>query len=796
MAENQFNSIFDEADTSKLDDISKKMKDAAVVTDLWGNAIGRSKMTLQQHAAAMAASDLAKKLSIKLEQEGLTNTKQKIQFLREQLAVEKEEAAKIGTLTKEKADAINRMENALRSLKIEDVGKRFEETMKKINTGMSGTLGAAGSEVGAAVTAPLNTIKHMAGALTTVVAMGARAVEGQAIAAREIASAAVNAGGPAGVLAMGAMRKYSMEAALANKTAQIAEGAGKLVGSVIDGLAGPLGQLVEVAIKLRNYSWQISDASREADRGFGGTGDESISRRVMNAFRKDVTSGLSRLDEAKIVSSMSGSSFGGNFKVTQKDALSNMEVMKRTMGMSDYGFFGYISRMAGTASNEVMDRTFQVFQTLRGTAKDAGMSLKDLTKTFVETVQSGKKYLVTETENASVIKKFLSYKNEFAKQGVDIVADMGKLITNLQNFGEKLSAGEQAYFGMQAFGGSDPFEGMLKWRYGAGAEAQYVGGTNQIAIPGAGETGDMLESRVRALTGMASQIQTGSASSDLYARTQFFRSKGLDQGPAELLAQKMDSVFEKENSKTLNEIKLGSMSSKEQMGNLIQSQEKHAKIQEGLLGLQLQIMTIMMKFAQIGALHAVKQLEDVSGMNFGAGAGLAQLQADNQGGSNLIPNLFAAYGKMLQATGLQNIMKTTFTPIIKVATGQGDTSEPKPKHFGGYIQKYHEGGMFPGFSASALVKENEAMFIGKIGASVVPEKNINILTNDKMAALIEGTKTGIMSTALGEMASASAGATPGASVLDVNVNISGNVFGMSDFKKIIRDTVLEVIGGR
>jgi hypothetical protein len=115
--------------------------------------------------------------------------------------------------------------------------------------------------------------------------------------------------------------------------------------------------------------------------------------------------------------------------------------------------------------------------------------------------------------------------------------------------------------------------------------------------------------------------------------------------------------------------------------------------------------------------------------------------------------------------------------------------EESNRHTGGYIKKYHDGGIIGSYKA--LVKDNEAMFLGNIGASVVPEQNINIMTNDKLSSLIEGVKSNILSSAVGQVVTSKQ-----SNQTDVNINISGNVFALNDFKKIIRDTVLEVIGGR
>jgi hypothetical protein len=293
---------------------------------------------------------------------------------------------------------------------------------------------------------------------------------------------------------------------------------------------------------------------------------------------------------------------------------------------------------------------------------------------------------------------------------------------------------------------------------------------------------------------------TGNAEQDLYIRQKFFQSKGMDEQGATILALKMDNIFSKENQKLLDEAKVSASTQKEMMSNLINSQEKHAKIQEGLLRFQIKLTQLMVDFAMIGALYSVYALQKLRGGDVSGIEGAIKKFENNGSLSDRVAGLFNVQMGIIKGLGMSNLMsQETLNAAKEISTALfgGDNASSgkyawqnlRNHHTGGYIEKYHDGGIIGSYKA--LVKDNEAMFLGNIGASVVPEKNINIMTNDKLASLIEGVKSNILSSAVGQ-----AVASKQSNQTDVNINISGNVFALNDFKKIIRDTVLEVIGGR
>jgi hypothetical protein len=828
-----------------LDDAVKKIAELAGATDKLSKKLSDATKAAKAEADAAFKHERLKEAAQKMEQMGIQTTKEKIEFLRRELDAQREARKKENKLTREQAESFEQLNVAIGKMKAssqaESIGKSAEKVgsaLKKI----SDIISAAGSEAGVAVTLPMMALKAAGTVISTVGSIAGKGLQNVGGALKSFGSAIIGLGPVGAILGgiaygIGAVVGYAGE-----KMQMIAEATGKVINAVADGMGSVLMQMVELAIKLRNLKWQVHDALREADINFGGLGfhgENSDAYKLERIVAAQL--GLSSLDRAKLVKDISAASFGQS--IVDSQAFVSMEMMKRIFGMGDYGFFGFISRMSENSVKEVTGNIVNIFQILRKVGQETGISLKDWSKAFTETVNQGKRYLISEKETAAVLMKFMQMQKELSRLGIDSASDMSKVIQNFQDFSRKLTEGEQAYFGMQAFGASDPFSGMLKWRYGAGATAFYGPG-NEIGIAGAGETGDALEARLKTLIAMANSLgSTGNAEQDLYIRQKFFQSKGMDEQGATILAMKMDNIFSKENQKLLDETKMSAATQKEVLLNLKNSQEKHAQIQEALLKFQISLMQSMLTVGMISALYAMYALDQLRGGKNKARIEEVLEKFDKEGGLiGLAKDTFSQQMKIIKGIGLQGLLSPLHKKILEVlGTSVGvetssssgyptGSSGPAPgndtippyfymggfgggtipsaaylkslrereakystmghdRHTGGYIKKYHDGGIIGAYKA--LVKDNEAMFLGNIGASVVPEQNINIMTNDKLSSLIEGVKSNILSSAVGQVVTSKQ-----SNQTDVNINISGNVFALNDFKKIIRDTVLEVIGGR
>lgn len=786
-----------------LDDAVKKIAELADATDKLNKRLDDSSKAAKLHAEATWKGQQLREAARKMEESGVQTTKEKISFLRKEFEAQRANMEKNNKLTEEKVKGFNQLNVALDKMKAsasaESIGKGAEkvnEFAKKLSNFMS----QAGSETGIAVGLPMTALKAAGSVISTVGSLAGKGLQNVGGALQSFGSIVMRMGPVGAILGglavgIGAVVGYSGQ-----KIQMISEATGKVINAMADGVGSVLMQMVELAIKLRAISWQIHDSMREADMNLGGIGTPGYSK--ASSLRNIVAEqlGLGRVDTAKVTKEMSAASFGKS--ITQDSTVLNMEVMKRVFGMGDYGFFGMISRMSTKSAEEVMGNVTNIFHVLRKVGDETKISLKDWSKAFTEAVTQGKRYLISEKETASVLMKFMQMQKDLSKIGIDSVSDMSKIVQNFQDFSKKLSEGEQAYFGMQAFGASDPFSGMLQWRYGEGAKAFYGAG-NEIGIAGGGETGDALESRLKSLISMATSLgQSGNAEQDLYMRQKFFQSKGLDEQSANVLALKMDNIFSKENQKLLDETKIGASTQKEMMANLINSQEKHAKIQEGLLAFQLKLTQLLVDFAMVGALYSVYALQTLRNKDTSQ-IESALVKLDEKGGlSGKMMELINLQSTMVKNTGLSSLLSTFSNEAINAMSQAGDAPDKsgytpgwknlRKNHLGGYIPKYHDGGSIGSFRS--IVKDNEAMFLGNIGASVVPEKNINVMTNEKLSSLIEGVRSSILSSAIENSPAAVSGAA--GSSTDVNVNISGSVFAMNDFKRIIRDTVIEVLGGR
>ena len=793
-----------------LDAAVKKIAELADATDKLNKRLDDSSKAAKLHAEATFKGQQLREAARKMEESGVQTTKEKISFLRKEFEAQRANMEENNKLTQEKIKGFNQLNVALDKMKAsataESIGKGAEkvnEFAKKLSNFMS----QAGSEAGIAVGLPMTALKAAGSVISTVGSLAGKGLQNVGGALQSFGSVVMRMGPVGAILGglavgIGAVVGYSGQ-----KIQMISEATGKVINAMADGVGSVLMQMVQLAIKLRELAWQIHDSMRDADINLGGVGSPKYAKAAR--LRDIVASqlGLGSVDTAKVTKEMSAVSFGKS--ITQDMTILNMEVMKRVFGMGDYGFFGMISRMSTRSAEEVMGNVTNIFHVLRKVGDETKISLKDWSKAFTEAVTQGKRYLISEKETASVLMKFMQMQKDLSKIGIDSVSDMSKIIQNFQDFSKKLSEGEQAYFGMQAFGASDPFSGMLQWRYGEGAKAFYGAG-NEIGIAGGGETGDALESRLKSLISMATSLgQSGNAEQDLYMRQKFFQSKGLDEQSANVLALKMDNIFSKENQKLLDETKIGASTQKEMMANLINSQEKNAKVQESLLRFQLKLTQLLVDFAMVGALYSVYALQKLRNKD---ASGLEKVITDFEGGkegglANRIGALFKLQMGIVKGLRLSNLMSED---AKKMAAAIGDSADAPDniasrggiligdkltfgnKHLGGYIPKYHDGGSIGSFRS--IVKDNEAMFLGNIGASVVPEKNINVMTNEKLSSLIEGVRSSILSSAI-ENSPAAVSGTAGSST-DVNVNISGNVFAMNDFKRIIRDTVIEVLGGR
>lgn len=806
------NDIFNKGG-KELDDAVKKIAELADATDKLNKRLDDSSKAAKLHAEATFKGQQLREAARKMEESGVQTTKEKIRFLREELNEQRAAMEKGNALTQEKIKGFNQLNVALDKMKASASAESISKAADKVgNLGknLASIVSKAGSEEGLIVELPMMALKAAGNVVSKVGSMAGKGLQDVGGALKSFGTT-VMALGPVGFVlggltaGIGAVVGYSGQ-----KIQMIAEATGGVINAMADGVGAILMQMVQLAGKLREIGQQVHDSLRNADLNLGGLGIGGMEsgvglRRLIANQLRSAGAGLSSVDTAKMTEEVSKASFG---KVLSGGmTFLSMEVMKRAFGMGDYGFFGMITRMSNQSAEVVMGNITGIFNVLRKVGDETKVSLKDWSKAFTDAVTHGKQYLVSEKETASLVMKFMQMQKGLSKLGIDSVADMSKIIQNFQEVSRKLSEGEQAYFGMQAFGASDPFSGMLKWRYGEGASAFYGAG-NSIGIAGAGEEKDFLETRLKSLIGMAGSLGTsGNAEQDLYMRQKFFQSKGMDEKGSLILAKEMDNIFSKENQKLLDEAKLSSQTQKEMMSSMITSAERNSRRQEALLGMQVQLMRLTLQAALQTAAYSVIALQDLLGNDTSALKAL--LKSDDFNMGKMALSFFDSYAKIVKGAGLEGLMGPDLTKLLKaIGDGMSTKSVYTPEgvkkafggvgfdiplnHLGGYIPKYHDGGSIGSFRS--IVKDNEAMFLGNIGASVVPEKNINVMTNEKLSSLIEGVRSSILSSAIENSPAAVSGAA--GSSTDVNVSISGSVFAMNDFKRIIRDTVIEVLGGR
>lgn len=801
-----------------LDDAVKKIAELADATDKLNKRLDDSSKAAKLHAEATFKGQQLREAARKMEESGVQTTKEKISFLRKEFEAQRANMEENNKLTQEKIKGFNQLNVALDKMKASATAESISKAADKVgNLGknLASIVSKAGSEEGLIVQLPMMALKAAGNVVSKVGSMAGKGLQDVGGALQSFGSVVMRMG-PIGailgglVAGIGAVVGYSGQ-----KIQMIAEATGGVINAMADGVGAVLMQMVQLAQKLREIGQQVHDSLRNADLNLGGLGIDGMKRgtglrRLIANQLMDAGAGLSSVDTAKMTEEVSKASFGKVLSGSM--TILSMEVMKRAFGMGDYGFFGMITRMSNQSAEVVMGNITGIFNVLRKVGDETKVSLKDWSKAFTDAVTHGKQYLVGEKETASLVMKFMQMQKGLSKLGIDSVADMSKIIQNFQEVSRKLSEGEQAYFGMQAFGASDPFSGMLKWRYGEGASAFYGAG-NSIGIAGAGEEKDFLETRLKSLIGMAGSLGTsGNAEQDLYMRQKFFQSKGMDEKGSLILAKEMDNIFSKENQKLLDEAKLRSQTQKEMMSSMITSAERNSRRQEQLLGLQVQLTRLMLMAALQTAAYSVLALQKLLGNRTGELEAL--LKSDQFGMFKMAKNLFNSYSTIIQGVGLEGLIGKDIMKLYNVTgdtlKGEGGSGTPggsyapawktirdaasgsMNNHTGGYIKKYHDGGSIGSFRS--IVKDNEAMFLGNIGASVVPEKNINVMTNEKLSSLIEGVRSSILSSAIENSPAAVSGAA--GSSTDVNVNISGNVFAMNDFKRIIRDTVIEVLGGR